>query len=330
MGNVSLSPTVPSTGAGISTLNPIPEVPKGDVDLVAPLGTVDPGEAGIRVSGNINIAALHVVNAANIQVQGESKGIPATATVNTGALTSASSAASSATQSAQEMTRQQASARQNLPSIISVQILGYGNEPASGATGEGAAPAGQPPRRDGSASGDPRSVFQMLGNGDIPEAQRQGSRTPNGAGCRRLKRAPFLSRGSHTPLLHCLFTDRHRVPGSARRTRHEALARRRVALVSGQQAHRVRAAWGMSLAFEGTRGGVRWRPVAGALRALAAEAPPEPRPIFAFDIPAQPLQAALEQYSNVTGGSVVYRAALTVGRSAAVKESIRRRLPCAC
>ena len=55
-------------------------------------------------------------------------------------------------------------------------------------------------------------------------------------------------------------------------------------------------------------------------RALAAEAPPEPRPIFAFDIPAQPLQAALEQYSNVTGGSVVYRAALTVGRrSAAVK-----------
>ena len=174
VGNVSLSPTVPSTGAGISTLNPIPEVPKGDVDLVAPLGTVDPGEAGIRVSGNINIAALHVVNAANIQVQGESKGIPATATVNTGALTSASSAASSATQSAQDMTRQQqASARQNLPSIISVQILGYGNEPASGATGEGAAPAGQPPRRDGSASGyDPRSVFQMLGNGDIPEAQR--------------------------------------------------------------------------------------------------------------------------------------------------------------
>ncbi|WZB60705.1 filamentous hemagglutinin family protein [Achromobacter xylosoxidans] len=174
VGNVSLSPTVPSTGAGISTLNPIPEVPKGDVDLVAPLGTVDPGEAGIRVSGNINIAALHVVNAANIQAQGESKGIPATATVNTGALTSASSAASSATQSAQDMTRQQqASARQNLPSIISVQILGYGNEPASGATGEGAAPAGQPPRRDGSASGyDPRSVFQMLGNGDIPEAQR--------------------------------------------------------------------------------------------------------------------------------------------------------------
>ncbi|WZB75714.1 secretin and TonB N-terminal domain-containing protein [Achromobacter insuavis] len=41
---------------------------------------------------------------------------------------------------------------------------------------------------------------------------------------------------------------------------------------------------------------------------------------FDFDLPAQPLQSALEQYSNVTGSSVVYRAALAVGRrSAAVK-----------
>ncbi len=42
--------------------------------------------------------------------------------------------------------------------------------------------------------------------------------------------------------------------------------------------------------------------------------------LFDFDIPAQPLQSALEHYSNVTGSSVVYRAALAVGRrSAAVK-----------
>ncbi|EPS7393861.1 TPA: filamentous hemagglutinin family protein, partial [Pseudomonas aeruginosa] len=48
-GNVSLSPQVPSTGAGIATLNPIPEVAPGDIDLIAPLGTIDAGEAGIRV-----------------------------------------------------------------------------------------------------------------------------------------------------------------------------------------------------------------------------------------------------------------------------------------
>ena len=126
---MTLSPTVPSTGAGIGTLAPIPEVPAGDVDLIAPLGTIDAGEAGIRVSGNVNIAALHVVNAANIQVQGESKGIPVTASVNTGALSSASAAASTATAAAQDvMQRDRAASRQNLPSIISVQILGYGDE----------------------------------------------------------------------------------------------------------------------------------------------------------------------------------------------------------
>ncbi|HGY2534241.1 TPA: filamentous hemagglutinin family protein, partial [Pseudomonas aeruginosa] len=75
-GNVSLSPQVPSTGAGIATLNPIPEVAPGDIDLIAPLGTIDAGEAGIRVSGNVNVAALQVVNAANIQTQGQSSGIP--------------------------------------------------------------------------------------------------------------------------------------------------------------------------------------------------------------------------------------------------------------
>ncbi|RZI38915.1 hypothetical protein EGT07_31700, partial [Herbaspirillum sp. HC18] len=46
-GNVTLSPQAPSTGAGIATLNPIPEVKAGDIDLIAPLGTIDAGEAGI-------------------------------------------------------------------------------------------------------------------------------------------------------------------------------------------------------------------------------------------------------------------------------------------
>ena len=134
-GNVALSPNAPSSGAGIATLAPIAEVPAGDVDLYAPLGTIDAGEAGIRVSGNINIAALHVVNAANIQVKGESNGIPAAATVNTGALASASAASSAAAGAAQEsVQRAQQQSRQNLPSVISVQILGYGDEPAAGAT----------------------------------------------------------------------------------------------------------------------------------------------------------------------------------------------------
>ncbi|MEC5319229.1 filamentous hemagglutinin family protein [Brenneria populi subsp. brevivirga] len=161
-GNVALSPTVPSTGAGIATLNPIPEVPAGDVDLVAPLGTIDAGEAGIRVSGNVNIAALRVVNAQNIQVQGESTGLPAAVTVNVGALTSASQSASSAVQAAEQINRQSQGGR---PSIVSVEILGYGNErlqPGGEALPDGARNAPQDYRPD--------SAIQVLGAGPLSSA----------------------------------------------------------------------------------------------------------------------------------------------------------------
>src|SRR5208283_160050 len=54
------------SGAGIATLQSLEGVPAGDVNLVAPRGTVDAGSAGIRVSGNLNVAALHVLNSFNI------------------------------------------------------------------------------------------------------------------------------------------------------------------------------------------------------------------------------------------------------------------------
>lgn len=56
-----------------------------------------------------------------------------------------------------------------------------------------------------------------------------------------------------------------------------------------------------------------WRP-AGAQEPLQR--------LFGFDIPAQPLQSALEHYSNITGSSVVYRAALAVGRRSAAVQGI--------
>ncbi|THF60457.1 filamentous haemagglutinin family protein [Pseudothauera rhizosphaerae] len=168
-GNVTLSPQTPSTGAGIATLNPIPEVPPGDVDLIAPLGTIDAGEAGIRVSGNVNLAALQVVNAENIQVQGEATGLPVVASVNIGALTSASAAANSATQAAQDMARNQT--RQARPSIISVQVLGFGE-----ATSSIEAPRDAREPRAQYASYDPDSAFQFLGTDErhrLTEAERR-------------------------------------------------------------------------------------------------------------------------------------------------------------
>lgn len=127
IGNVALSPAAPTSGAGIGTLNPIPEVPAGDIDLIAPLGTIDAGEAGIRVSGNVNLAALQVLNAANIQVQGEASGIPLPPVVNTGALTAASAATTAVVNEAAQLAeRARPAIRTEVPIILNVRFLGFG------------------------------------------------------------------------------------------------------------------------------------------------------------------------------------------------------------
>lgn len=124
-GDVTLSPTVPSTGAGIGSLAPIPSVPAGDVNLIAPEGTIDAGEAGIRASGNANLAALAVVNAANISVKGSTTGVPTVQAPNLGALSAASATAGAQQQAAM------AAAQNNQPketdSIITVEVLGFGS-----------------------------------------------------------------------------------------------------------------------------------------------------------------------------------------------------------
>ena len=174
IGLVSLSPSTPSTGAGIATLNPIPEVPPGDIDLIAPLGSIDAGEAGIRVSGNVNLAALQVVNAENIQVQGKSTGMPVIAAVNVGALSNASAAASQAVTAAQDvLQRERAATRQAQPSLFTVKVLGFGNEQADEG-GVGKHQGGEPQ----ASSYQPAGVVQVLGAGPLTAPQLQAL-TPN-------------------------------------------------------------------------------------------------------------------------------------------------------
>ncbi|WP_296782160.1 filamentous haemagglutinin family protein [Variovorax sp.] len=147
------------TGSGIGTVEGFENVVPGDVDLVAPKGTVNAGDAGIRVSGNLNIAALHVLNAANIEVKGESKGLPVVTAVNVGALTNASAAASQAANAAQEtVQRERAASRQALPSVFTVRVLGFGNEPA-----EGREPP--PEARPGVVRYEPNHRVQVIGHG---------------------------------------------------------------------------------------------------------------------------------------------------------------------
>ncbi len=118
--NVTLSPTVPSSGAGIGTISPIAQVAAGDVNLIAPVGTIDAGEAGIRASGNANLAALTLVNANNIQVTGKTAGVP---TVTAPSAAAQAAAASSAGASA--VASQQAASRSpvEVASVIEVDVL---------------------------------------------------------------------------------------------------------------------------------------------------------------------------------------------------------------
>jgi hypothetical protein len=67
-----LDPSGLATGGGIGTIQTVKGAPIGNVDLIAPVGFIDAGDAGIRVSGNLNLAAVAVLNAGNIQVQGTS------------------------------------------------------------------------------------------------------------------------------------------------------------------------------------------------------------------------------------------------------------------
>lgn len=108
---------------------PLKEPLKGNVFLTAP--TVDAGEAGIE-AGDLLIVAPVVLNAANIQVQGASSGVPVAATTAIAGVGAGLSpdAVNSATQSVVNSVAQSANnsfVKPTLPSIISVDVIGIGN-----------------------------------------------------------------------------------------------------------------------------------------------------------------------------------------------------------
>jgi filamentous hemagglutinin family protein len=122
-----------ATGGGIGVLASVAGIEPGAVTLLAPRGTVDAGDAGIRATGNITIAAAQVLNADNISASGASVGVPvapAAAAPNVGGLSSASSSTAATSQAASDVTRQAQSGaatdQQQAPSTITVEVLGYG------------------------------------------------------------------------------------------------------------------------------------------------------------------------------------------------------------
>ena len=125
-----------ATGGGIGVLATVAGVKPGNVDLIAPRGVIDAGDAGIRVTGNINLAATQVVNATNIAAGGSASGAPsapAASSPSVGGLSSASTAAAAASSTAMdanETTREQPETTEITEevtlSVITVEVLGYG------------------------------------------------------------------------------------------------------------------------------------------------------------------------------------------------------------
>jgi hypothetical protein len=123
-----------ATGGGIGVLASVEGVEAGNVDLIAPQGVVDAGDAGIRVTGNLNIAATAVLNSATISVGGASSGVPASAPVSAPSISGVSSAAASAgaaAASASSMAgpqKRDEEEEEEEPSLIVVEVIGYGGE----------------------------------------------------------------------------------------------------------------------------------------------------------------------------------------------------------
>ncbi len=121
-----------STGGGIGVLATVEGVPPGSVDLLAPAGVIDAGDAGIRSAGNLTLAATQVLNASNIAVTGSSAGAPAAApgapALSVAAPPPPPSTAASPTETVEKerSATQEQAVTEDLPSIVSVQVLGYG------------------------------------------------------------------------------------------------------------------------------------------------------------------------------------------------------------
>lgn len=131
-GNITITPIGAASGSGIATLQTLPTALPGAVDLVAFVGTVNAGEAGIRVSGDISIAAVRVLNATNIEVGGQQAGVPVVQAPDVGGLTSADKTSAAAGNATDLPAGQNDSG--DRPSIIIVEVLGYGGDDGGGAT----------------------------------------------------------------------------------------------------------------------------------------------------------------------------------------------------
>jgi hypothetical protein len=120
-------------GSGIQALATSAGVNPGDVDLFAPHGVVNAGDAGI-VAGNLTIGATAVLGRDNISVSGTSVGVPVEVSGLSASLAGSSAVASSASLAASESVGSKANEANSAPlsqaalSWLDVFVEGFGEE----------------------------------------------------------------------------------------------------------------------------------------------------------------------------------------------------------
>ncbi len=134
-GEFAIDATDSIVGSGIRVLLGNPNVVPGSVDLFAPKGTINAGDAGIGAAGNIFLGALQVIGANNINFGGTSAGVPTTAVapVSVGGMGNVQDANQAANQATQGLSNASALAKladlaNFKPTFISVDVIGLGDE----------------------------------------------------------------------------------------------------------------------------------------------------------------------------------------------------------
>ena len=150
-----------STGGGIGVLDTVAGILPGNVDLIAPSGFIDAGDAGIRSAGNLTLAAPILLNTDNLGVKGVSLGAPpppaasapaaaapaAAAAPPAAAAPAANTAAAANNAAADTASKNAANSSKNdqAPSIFTIDVLGYGGDASEDDENKKAASVGADP-----------------------------------------------------------------------------------------------------------------------------------------------------------------------------------------
>lgn len=118
------------TGSGIGVLASQDDTPASDMDLFAPDGTIDAGDAGLRSTGNIKLGAAIILNSANISAGGAVSGAPA-AVATAAPVTSVASPTETASKGSEEIAAATASKDEAL-GVLTVEVLDGGEAAPAG------------------------------------------------------------------------------------------------------------------------------------------------------------------------------------------------------